>query len=811
MMNRFSFVKLFSLICIVLLTLCTSFVCAETMSLPVLDRDSEAGNGYTVGDIPVLSVGNNDSFVLTDDQLFVANDGTKWLVFDAEVGGGVLANGAYMNGVNVEFFYYDTETGKISRSNMVYDPKELEESGEYIDIADMGNGEVSVAVPDSDKLIPLLRVLGDLPEEGVTFDYEKRLDTPNEYIFDDFSQTVHEGVETVNRQQEDGTAGWFESLLTRILASIGDLFLRIVKEVMGESFTIDGIIFNAYSPTIVDFWGTTGGYTSSAGIKGIVNSWFNVFRNLAFVVYLVILVYVAIKIFLVGDMGRTKKLISAWLLSVIWLFMMPYIMKYTIQINNAVVKEIGKNRTEMLTYFNTEVEMDFENAGTPGEDTRTHYIDELKGRLATAMDNVFDNEDGMYRQFAEELESVNGLFGLLSRYYDAVKQGNTNSANRFLYDITEKVEMNRDNLPEKYWNIDTLLAMNETIRNTDEYDEMMDAYGDLVAAQKAQDTDLMGEMAVKAGKTGRFVYVVVFYLLLGQLIFIALLYFKRIFMLAALIIIFPLVMVTYVIDKMGDGKAQTFSSWCKEYLVNVIVQIFHAIVYVILIEAGIKIYVNSNHESWLFFLLSIMFIFPAERILRSIFGLQASTLGQLNGSVAKIFGTAFAARTVARSLRNGGAESVKAQSARLSGEKTKKVDNKQKKADRKRTYRQNKRDMYKSKMKDATRARKAAYAAYIKASEIRDGSVKVKLGKKNLNVGFNQIGDATRKLKKRTISGYYSSGTVNALKSTGRVLRKGAGIAAGTAVAFGAGGSTGDFVAGAKVAQTVGGFTGKPN
>ena len=59
------------------------------------------------------------------------------------------------------------------------------------------------------------------------------------------------------------------------------------------------------------------------------------------------------------------------------------------------------------------------------------------------------------------------------------------------------------------------------------------------------------------------------------------LYFKRTLVVAFLIIIAPLITITYPIDKAGDGKAQAFNAWLSEYIFMVFVQPLHAIVYLI--------------------------------------------------------------------------------------------------------------------------------------------------------------------------------------------------------------------------------------
>ena len=59
------------------------------------------------------------------------------------------------------------------------------------------------------------------------------------------------------------------------------------------------------------------------------------------------------------------------------------------------------------------------------------------------------------------------------------------------------------------------------------------------------------------------------------------LYIKRMLMVGFLIMIAPLITITYPIDKAGDGKAQAFGVWIAEFLMNVFIQPLHAIIYIV--------------------------------------------------------------------------------------------------------------------------------------------------------------------------------------------------------------------------------------
>jgi len=60
-------------------------------------------------------------------------------------------------------------------------------------------------------------------------------------------------------------------------------------------------------------------------------------------------------------------------------------------------------------------------------------------------------------------------------------------------------------------------------------------------------------------------------------------YLKRVVYMAFLTMIAPLIALTYPIDKVKDGKAQAFSFWLKEYIVNCLIQPVHLLLYTLLV------------------------------------------------------------------------------------------------------------------------------------------------------------------------------------------------------------------------------------
>lgn len=135
-------------------------------------------------------------------------------------------------------------------------------------------------------------------------------------------------------------------------------------------------------------------------------------------------------------------------------------------------------------------------------------------------------------------------------------------------------------------------------------------------------------------------------------------YIKRVITMAFLTLMAPLVTLTYPIDKMGDGKAQAFNMWLKEYVFNALLQPFHLIIYAIFIGSAENLIIDNP----LYAILVFAFMGPAEKILRKFFGFDKASTA--SGGFVGGFGGAAAFNAVkgvvsrsAQRLGNGGSGS----------------------------------------------------------------------------------------------------------------------------------------------------------
>ena len=163
------------------------------------------------------------------------------------------------------------------------------------------------------------------------------------------------------------------------------------------------------------------------------------------------------------------------------------------------------------------------------------------------------------------------------------------------------------------------------------------------------DTDLTGlcRLQIQYEDLGARALYLLFYLaLVIYTVMFTWIYVKRAITMAFLTLMAPLVAITYPIDKIGDGKAQAYGIWLKEYIFNALLQPFHLIIYTIFLGSSMEIAVQNPIYAILF----LAFIIPAEKLLRKMFGFEKASTA---GSFAAGFGGAAAFKAVSGLISKG--------------------------------------------------------------------------------------------------------------------------------------------------------------
>lgn len=141
--------------------------------------------------------------------------------------------------------------------------------------------------------------------------------------------------------------------------------------------------------------------------------------------------------------------------------------------------------------------------------------------------------------------------------------------------------------------------------------------------------DLMRLMRAYAGVTKKIVYVIIWFILIGQLLSFIVQYYKRFFIIAILIAFFPLICIFNGISIARGNPGKEIGSWMTEMMTNIFMQSVQAIVYTIITSVCLSIVrddINSSATlNWLLIIMAINFVTEGEKILRKLVGAMGSS------------------------------------------------------------------------------------------------------------------------------------------------------------------------------------------
>lgn len=143
-----------------------------------------------------------------------------------------------------------------------------------------------------------------------------------------------------------------------------------------------------------------------------------------------------------------------------------------------------------------------------------------------------------------------------------------------------------------------------------------------------QRLDLMRIMRAYAGVTKKFVYAIIWWILIAQLLTFIVMYYKRFFMIAFLIAMFPFICVFQGIEAARGRKGPQLNSWARELFTNIFMQTIQAIIYTIITSvcvSAVQISDSSAALNWIIIILAINFVAEGEKLLRKILGAAGST------------------------------------------------------------------------------------------------------------------------------------------------------------------------------------------
>ena len=139
-----------------------------------------------------------------------------------------------------------------------------------------------------------------------------------------------------------------------------------------------------------------------------------------------------------------------------------------------------------------------------------------------------------------------------------------------------------------------------------------------------EETILNDSFANIAAATGinKLLYIIIYFMMVYYQLKFFLIYIVRVFKVDFLLMIAPLICVTYPIDTMGDNKAQAFNNWIKEMIGEIFLQPIHLCIYLVFIYSAGEIAIEAP-------LIAIMFfaaLSNGEKIIRRAFKVEGKGL-----------------------------------------------------------------------------------------------------------------------------------------------------------------------------------------
>ncbi len=337
----------------------------------------------------------------------------------------------------------------------------------------------------------------------------------------------------------DGVAGvmfWVVRIAIFLVGSALEGILTGIAKVGGSSIqgflTPDDIFFNRVGITEIDFFNFAGEVSAVKTIRMNIATWYYILRVLSIVLLLAVLIYIGIRMAVstvASEQAQYKRMLTDWVVSFALVFLLNYIIMFTIEANNA-------------------------------------FVNMLSGTARTTIG----------RGIVTQLEEMSiGFHG--TSFLNAV--ANT----------LESVSLTRS-----------------------------------VAA------------------------LMVYFSLIGMTAAFLFIYIKRMLIVGFLIIISPLITVTYSIDKVKDGKAQALNTWLKEFMSTVLMQPFDCIIYLVFISAIMDTLKTSASLTKLILAIMCMkFIWDAEKIVKKIFNIQGESVGNAIAAAMAVKSIGNVAKTVA--------------------------------------------------------------------------------------------------------------------------------------------------------------------
>lgn len=411
---------------------------------------------------------------------------------------------------------------------------------------------------------------------------------------------------------------------------------------------------------------------SSEILAPVIGNVYKALRNLAMVLMLLVVLYIGIKIMIssiAAQQAKYKQLLVDWLVGFALLFVMHYIMSGIVYLNSVVVKMLSNGEGDSYYVAFAELEDDGNASQHDTDSTWCDVVFDVSNHF------FYDGDDypNKYTKFKEKRLIVrnsvneNGTFSNAGSNHDnyidnktgridleSVPKGKQDSNGRILgiFSVSgtalsggHKGYIGAD---ASKWGDKGVIYLSASIinpgHNNEQYENKAIAklnamsYVRTISSFGSEDNNsvLLFDNGGKADMdiAGVMGFSILYLCLVIETIMFTFTYIKRVLQMSFLTMVAPIVAIMYPVDKIGDGKAQAFNTWFKDYLFNILIQPMHLLLYTIFIVAAAQL-VSRN----IIYALAIYgFMIPSEKYFKKLLGFEKASTGgggPLGGAIGR--------------------------------------------------------------------------------------------------------------------------------------------------------------------------------
>ena len=400
---------------------------------------------------------------------------------------------------------------------------------------------------------------------------------------------------------------------------------------------------------------------SSEILAPVIGNVYKALRNLCMILMMLVILYIGIRIMvssIAAQQAKYKQLLVDWVVGFALLFVMHYIMAGIVYLNSVVVKMLSNEEGDSYYVGISELE---DTVVSSTHTTDSEWFDVVAG----VTDGFFDGDK--YQNFKDKRLIVrnsvaeNGTFSNVGvsgggnvSYIDSDGRIDLESVPKGKQDDGAKVfgfirvsdtELSLSNkgyvgADATKWGENGVIYLAASIVNpgdnneqyenkaivrfnTVSYVRTISCYGS-TGAVWGQPVYLYGNGGkYRASDATVMGFSILYVCIVVETIMFTFVYIKRVLQLAFLTMIAPVVAIMYPVDKIGDGKAQAFNTWFKDYLFNILIQPMHLLLYTVFIVAATQL-ISRN----IIYALAIYgFMIPAEKYFKKLLGFEKASTG----------------------------------------------------------------------------------------------------------------------------------------------------------------------------------------